>query len=64
MPADRGFGSEVCPALPRPIVGSLHYVPDLSCRGWHTIIIMGNKLTFYPTELVVTNQICLLVKSD
>lgn len=41
MPADKGFGSEVCPAMPRPIFGSLHHVPDLSCRGWHTIIIMG-----------------------
>ncbi|KAM9465717.1 serine/threonine-protein kinase Nek9 isoform 1-T1 [Clarias gariepinus] len=44
MPADRGFGSEVCPALPRPIFGSLHHVPDLSCRGWHTIIIMEKLL--------------------
>lgn len=41
MPADKGFGSEVCPAMPRPIFGSLHHVPDLSCQGWHTIIIMG-----------------------
>uniref|UniRef100_A0A8D0CH24 non-specific serine/threonine protein kinase n=1 Tax=Scleropages formosus TaxID=113540 RepID=A0A8D0CH24_SCLFO len=41
MPADKGFGSEVCPALPRPIFGSLHHVPDLSCRGWHTILIVG-----------------------
>ncbi|XP_017332175.1 serine/threonine-protein kinase Nek9 [Ictalurus punctatus] len=44
MPADRGFGSEVCPALPRPIFGSLHHVPDLSCRGWHTIIIVEKLL--------------------
>ncbi|XP_056624561.1 LOW QUALITY PROTEIN: serine/threonine-protein kinase Nek9 [Triplophysa dalaica] len=44
MPADKGFGSEVCPALPRPIFGSLHHVPDLSCRGWHTIIIMEKVL--------------------
>ncbi|KAM6912856.1 serine/threonine-protein kinase Nek9 [Xenentodon cancila] len=44
MPADRGFGSEVCPAMPRPIFGSLHHVPDLSCRGWHTIIIMEKVL--------------------
>lgn len=43
MPADKGFGSEVCPAMPRPIFGSLHHVPDLSCRGWHTIIIMGER---------------------
>nr|XP_040055350.1 serine/threonine-protein kinase Nek9 isoform X2 [Gasterosteus aculeatus aculeatus] len=45
MPADKGFGSEVCPAMPRPIFGSLHHVPDLSCRGWHTIIIMEKVLT-------------------
>lgn len=43
MPADKRFGSEVCPAMPRPIFGSLHHVPDLSCRGWHTIIIMGQS---------------------
>uniref|UniRef100_A0A3P8XPX4 non-specific serine/threonine protein kinase n=1 Tax=Esox lucius TaxID=8010 RepID=A0A3P8XPX4_ESOLU len=47
MPADKGFGSEVCPALPRPIFGSLHHVPDLSCRGWHTILIMGQLLDTY-----------------
>ncbi|XP_034077987.1 serine/threonine-protein kinase Nek9 isoform X2 [Gymnodraco acuticeps] len=44
MPADKGFGSEVCPSMPRPIFGSLHHVPDLSCRGWHTIIIMEKVL--------------------
>ncbi|XP_034433089.1 serine/threonine-protein kinase Nek9 isoform X1 [Hippoglossus hippoglossus] len=44
MPADKGFGSEVCPAMPRPIFGSLHHVPDLSCCGWHTIIIMEKVL--------------------
>lgn len=44
MPADKGFGSEVCPAMPRPIFGSLHHVPDLSCQGWHTIIIMEKVL--------------------
>uniref|UniRef100_A0A1A8LLC1 non-specific serine/threonine protein kinase n=2 Tax=Nothobranchius pienaari TaxID=704102 RepID=A0A1A8LLC1_9TELE len=44
MPADKGFGSEVCPSLPRPIFGSLHHVPDLSCRGWHTVIIMEKML--------------------
>lgn len=44
MPADKGFGSEVCPAMPRPIFGSLHHVPDLSCRGWHTVIIMEKVL--------------------
>ncbi|XP_029350046.1 serine/threonine-protein kinase Nek9 isoform X2 [Echeneis naucrates] len=44
MPHEKGFGSEVCPAMPRPIFGSLHHVPDLSCRGWHTIIIMEKVL--------------------
>lgn len=44
MPADKGFGSEVCPSLPRPIFGSLHHVPDLSCRAWHTILIMEKVL--------------------
>ncbi|KAJ8396885.1 hypothetical protein AAFF_G00012080 [Aldrovandia affinis] len=44
MPADKGFGAEVCPALPRPIFGSLHHVPDLSCQGWHTILIVEKVL--------------------
>ncbi|MBN3294900.1 NEK9 kinase, partial [Amia calva] len=44
MPPDKGFGSEVCPALPRPIFGSLHHVPDLSCKGWHTILIVEKVL--------------------
>uniref|UniRef100_A0A3P8UJK4 non-specific serine/threonine protein kinase n=1 Tax=Cynoglossus semilaevis TaxID=244447 RepID=A0A3P8UJK4_CYNSE len=44
MPPDKRFGSEVCPAMPRPIFGSLHHVPDLSCRGWHTVIIMEKVL--------------------
>ncbi|KAJ3613034.1 hypothetical protein NHX12_019290 [Muraenolepis orangiensis] len=44
MPADKGFGSEVCPALPRPIFGSLHHVPDLSCCAWHTILIRERVL--------------------
>ncbi|XP_037342934.2 serine/threonine-protein kinase Nek9 isoform X1 [Pungitius pungitius] len=44
MPADKEFGTEVCPAMPKPIFGSLHHVPDLSCRGWHTIIIMEKVL--------------------
>ena len=30
-------------AHPRPIFGALHYVPDLACRHWHTIIIAGNQ---------------------
>ncbi|XP_051879694.1 serine/threonine-protein kinase Nek9 isoform X3 [Pristis pectinata] len=37
--AERGFGSEICTSWPRPIFGSLHNVSDLSCRGWHTILI-------------------------
>ncbi|XP_028677922.1 serine/threonine-protein kinase Nek9 [Erpetoichthys calabaricus] len=44
MPPGKGFGSEVCPALPRPIFGTLHHVPDLSCRGWHTILIVEKVL--------------------
>ncbi|XP_035276081.1 serine/threonine-protein kinase Nek9 isoform X3 [Anguilla anguilla] len=44
MPADKHFGSEVCPALPRPIFGCLHHVPDLSCKGWHTILIVEKVL--------------------
>ncbi|CAB1335192.1 unnamed protein product [Coregonus sp. 'balchen'] len=43
MPADKGFGT-ICPALPQPIFGSLHHVPDLSCRGWHTILIIEKVL--------------------
>uniref|UniRef100_A0A8C7D706 non-specific serine/threonine protein kinase n=1 Tax=Oncorhynchus kisutch TaxID=8019 RepID=A0A8C7D706_ONCKI len=59
MPADKGFGSEVCPALPRPIFGSLHHVPDLSCRGWHTILIMekyGNVLTMWCVLVFVGSE--------
>ncbi|XP_076017833.1 serine/threonine-protein kinase Nek9 [Genypterus blacodes] len=44
MPADKRFGSEVCLSMPRPICGSLHHAPDLSCRAWHTIIIMEKVL--------------------
>ncbi|KAJ8341575.1 hypothetical protein SKAU_G00338660 [Synaphobranchus kaupii] len=44
MPADKRFGAEVCPALPRPIFGCLHHVPDLSCQGWHTILIVEKVL--------------------
>ncbi|KAJ8288833.1 hypothetical protein COCON_G00014920 [Conger conger] len=44
MPADKHFGAEVCPALPRPIFGCLHHVPDLSCQGWHTILIVEKVL--------------------
>ncbi|XP_053132493.1 serine/threonine-protein kinase Nek9 isoform X2 [Hemicordylus capensis] len=39
-PTERAHTSDVCTSWPRPIFGSLHYVPDLSCRGWHTIIIV------------------------
>lgn len=38
---ERAHGSDICTSWPRPIFGSLHHVPDLSCRGWHTIIIVG-----------------------
>lgn len=40
-PTERAHSSDICTSWPRPIFGSLHYVPDLSCRGWHTIIIVG-----------------------
>lgn len=44
-PNDRPLtGSEVCVSWPRPIFGSLHHVPDLSCCGWHTIIIVEKVL--------------------
>ncbi|XP_067833249.1 serine/threonine-protein kinase Nek9-like, partial [Heptranchias perlo] len=36
---EKGFGSEICTSWPRPIFGSLHNVSDLSCQGWHTILI-------------------------
>ncbi|XP_013917019.1 PREDICTED: serine/threonine-protein kinase Nek9 [Thamnophis sirtalis] len=39
-PTERAHSSDICTSWPRPIFGSLHYVPDLSCRGWHTIIIV------------------------
>lgn len=39
-PTERAHTSDTCTSWPRPIFGSLHYVPDLSCRGWHTIIIV------------------------
>lgn len=64
-PPEKGFGSEVCPALPRPIFGSLHHVPDLSCRGWHTILIMGEKfsLNLKPNHTVHTGQSVFTVKT-
>uniref|UniRef100_A0A8C0JGE6 non-specific serine/threonine protein kinase n=1 Tax=Chelonoidis abingdonii TaxID=106734 RepID=A0A8C0JGE6_CHEAB len=39
-PTERAHGSDICTSWPRPIFGSLHHVPDLSCRGWHTILIV------------------------
>uniref|UniRef100_UPI00398E3C2E serine/threonine-protein kinase Nek9-like n=1 Tax=Pristiophorus japonicus TaxID=55135 RepID=UPI00398E3C2E len=39
MATEKGFGSEICTSWPRPIFGSLHNVSDLSCQGWHTILI-------------------------
>nr|XP_034964187.1 serine/threonine-protein kinase Nek9 isoform X1 [Zootoca vivipara] len=39
-PTERAHSSDICTSWPRPIFGSLHHVPDLSCRGWHTIIIV------------------------
>ncbi|KAL2099448.1 hypothetical protein ACEWY4_005928 [Coilia grayii] len=61
MPPDRGFGSEVCPALPRPIFGSLHHVPDLSCRGWHTILIMEKVLN---SKTIRSNSSGVSIGSD
>lgn len=44
-PTERPHGSDICTSWPRPIFGSLHHVPDLSCRGWHTILIVGKGFT-------------------
>ncbi|KAG2457725.1 NEK9 kinase, partial [Polypterus senegalus] len=55
MPPGKGFGSEVCPALPRPIFGTLHHVPDLSCRGWHTILIVVGQGSASDLEML-SNQ--------
>ena len=44
-PTERPHGSDICTSWPRPIFGSLHHVPDLSCRGWHTILIVGKAST-------------------
>lgn len=41
---ERAHGSDICTSWPRPIFGSLHHVPDLSCRGWHTIIVVEKVL--------------------
>ncbi|XP_038646357.1 LOW QUALITY PROTEIN: serine/threonine-protein kinase Nek9 [Scyliorhinus canicula] len=43
---EKGFGSEICTSLPRPIFGSLHNVSDLSCQGWHTILIAVTLIIF------------------
>ncbi|KAM4690321.1 serine/threonine-protein kinase Nek9 isoform 2-T2 [Rhinophrynus dorsalis] len=43
-PNDRPQGPDICTSWPRPIFGSLHHVPDLSCRGWHTILIAEKVL--------------------
>uniref|UniRef100_K7GHN7 non-specific serine/threonine protein kinase n=1 Tax=Pelodiscus sinensis TaxID=13735 RepID=K7GHN7_PELSI len=43
-PTERAHGSDICTSWPRPIFGSLHHVPDLSCRGWHTILIVEKVL--------------------
>ncbi|XP_072284240.1 serine/threonine-protein kinase Nek9 isoform X2 [Pyxicephalus adspersus] len=43
-PNERPQGSDICTSWPRPIFGSLHHVPDLSCRGWHTILIVEKVL--------------------
>ncbi|EHB14562.1 Serine/threonine-protein kinase Nek9 [Heterocephalus glaber] len=43
-PTERPHGSDTCISWPRPIFGSLHHVPDLSCRGWHTILIVEKVL--------------------
>ncbi|XP_068110618.1 serine/threonine-protein kinase Nek9 isoform X2 [Hyperolius riggenbachi] len=43
-PNERPQGTDICTSWPRPIFGSLHHVPDLSCRGWHTILIVEKVL--------------------
>ncbi|XP_053330971.1 serine/threonine-protein kinase Nek9 [Spea bombifrons] len=43
-PNERPHGPDTCTSWPRPIFGSLHHVPDLSCRGWHTILIAEKVL--------------------
>ncbi|XP_053553129.1 serine/threonine-protein kinase Nek9 [Bombina bombina] len=43
-PNERPQGSDICTSWPRPIFGSLHHVTDLSCRGWHTILIVEKVL--------------------
>ncbi|PIO26975.1 Serine/threonine-protein kinase Nek9 [Aquarana catesbeiana] len=43
-PNERPQGSDICTSWPRPIFGSLHHVPELSCRGWNTILIVEKVL--------------------
>ncbi|XP_040268296.1 serine/threonine-protein kinase Nek9 isoform X1 [Bufo bufo] len=43
-PNERPQGPDICTSWPRPIFGSLHHVTDLSCRGWHTILIVEKVL--------------------
>ncbi|XP_056408825.1 serine/threonine-protein kinase Nek9 isoform X2 [Hyla sarda] len=43
-PNERPQGSDICTSWPRPIFGSLHHVTDLSCHGWHTILIVEKVL--------------------
>ncbi|XP_069807177.1 serine/threonine-protein kinase Nek9 isoform X2 [Dendropsophus ebraccatus] len=43
-PNERPQGSDICTSWPRPIFGSLHHVTDLSCSGWHTILIVEKVL--------------------
>nr|XP_023841975.1 serine/threonine-protein kinase Nek9 [Salvelinus alpinus] len=47
-------------ALPQPILGSLHHVPDLFCRGWHTILIMEKVLN---SKTICSNSSGLLIGS-
>ncbi|KAG9336463.1 hypothetical protein JZ751_002810 [Albula glossodonta] len=61
MPADKEFGAEVCPAMPRPIFGSLHHVPDLSCQGWHTILIVEKVLN---SKTIRSNSSGLSISSE
>lgn len=41
---EKPHGSDICISWPRPTFVSLHHVPDLSCRGWHTILIVEKVL--------------------
>ncbi|XP_040189320.1 serine/threonine-protein kinase Nek9 isoform X3 [Rana temporaria] len=43
-PNERPQGTDICTSWPRPIFGSLHHVPELSCRGWNTILIVEKVL--------------------